>query len=102
VSETLQIVIGLILLVGVFILTQFIAGFRIRRAAAGVVRDLDRLKALDPDSAAELPYAKKSLLRIGLRDFRPKAVEALVKAEVLGQTAAGKYYLRKRPHELNL
>jgi hypothetical protein len=99
VADTLQIIIGIILLVGVYILTQYVVGYRIRRAAAGVVKDLERLKALEPGSAAELPYAKSNLLRIGLRDFRPKAVDALVKAEVVGITAAGKYYLIKRLHE---
>ncbi len=53
-SETLQIVIGIVLLVGVYILTQFVVGLRIKRAARGVVRDLDHLKAYDPATAAVL------------------------------------------------
>jgi hypothetical protein len=102
VSETLQIVIGVLCLIGVYILTQMVVGFRIRRAGTAIVADLERRKALDPASAADLPYAKTSLLRIGLRDFRPKALEAMVRAEVVGLTAGGKYYLKKRRHELNL
>ena len=53
-------------------------------------------------AAIELPYAKRNIFRIGLRDFRPKAVEALVQANLVGMTAAGKYYLKKRLDELNL
>jgi hypothetical protein len=101
-SETVQIIIGIILLVGVYILTQMVVGWRIKRAARGVVRDLDFKKAYAPESAIELPYAKSNLFRIGLRDFRPKSVAALVQAGVVAQTAAGKYFLKKRPQELNL
>ena len=101
-SETAQIIVGLILLVGVYILTQMVVGYRIKRAARGIVRDLDTRKAYAPESAIELPYARANLIRVGLRDFRPKAVNALVQGGVLGQTAAGRYFLKKRPQELNL
>jgi hypothetical protein len=100
-SETAQIIIGIILLIAVYLFTQMVVGFRIKRAARGVVRDLDFKKAYSPESAIELPYAKSNLFRIGLRDFRPKAVSALVQGGVLGQTAAGRYFLKKRPPELN-
>jgi len=100
-SETVQIVVGLLLLVGVYILTQMVVGYRIKRTARSIVRDLDFKKAYTPESAIELPYAKTNLFRIGLRDFRPKAVKALVQGGVVGQTATGKYYLVKKPHELN-
>jgi hypothetical protein len=100
-SETAQIVVGILLLVGVYVLTQAVVGYRIKRAARGVVRDLDLKKAYSPESAIELPYAKSNLFRIGLRDFRPKAVSALVQGGIIALTASGKYYLTKRPQELN-
>ena len=73
-SETVQIIIGLILLVGVYIFTQAIVGWRIRRTSKSILRDLDYKKAFDPAAAIELPYAKRNIFKIGLRDFRPKAV----------------------------
>ena len=100
-SETVQIVIGILLLVGVYILTQAVVGYRIKRAARGVVRDLDFKKAYSAETAIELPYAKSNLFRIGLRDFRPKAVAALAQGRIITQTATGKYFLTKRPQELN-
>ena len=99
--ETVQIVIGILLLVGVYILTQAVVGYRIKRAARGVVRDLDFKKAYSAETAIELPYAKPNLFRIGLRDFRPKAVAALVQGGIIAQTATSKYFLAKRPQELN-
>ena len=101
-SETVQIIFGIILLVGVYILTQIVVGWRIKRAARGVVRDLDFKKAYSPESAIELPYAKSNLFRIGLRDFRPKSAAAQVQAAAVAQTAAGKDDLKKRPQDLNL
>jgi hypothetical protein len=100
-SETVQIIIGILLLIGVYIFTQMVVGWRIKRAARGVVRDLDIKQAYSAESAIELPYAKSNFFRIGLRDFRPKAVSALVQGGILAQTAAGKYFLTKRPQELN-
>lgn len=101
-SETLQIIVGILALIVVYVLSQFVVGYRIRRAAAGVVKDLERRGALDPATAAELPYAKTNFLRIGLRDFRPKAVDALERSGIVGRTAAGRFYLKKRPEALKL
>jgi hypothetical protein len=101
-SETVQIIMGIILLVGVYVFTQMVVGYRIKRCARNIIRDLDLKKAYTAESAIELPYAKSNLFRIGLRDFRPKAVAALVQAGILAQTAGGRYFLTKRSHELNL
>ena len=100
-SETAQIIIGLLLLVGVYILTQMVVGYRIKRAARGIVRDLDFKKAYNPESEIELPYTKTNLFRIGLRDFRPKALEALIQGAIVGKTVTNKYYLKKRIQEVN-
>jgi hypothetical protein len=101
-SETVQIVIGLIVLVAVYILTQMVVGWRIRRTARAIILDLERRKALEPTSAAELPYERRNLLHIGLRDFRPKALAALVQGEIVGRTETGRYYLKKKLHDLKL
>jgi hypothetical protein len=99
--ETVQIILGIILLIGIYIFTQLVVGLRIKRAARGIVRDLDLKKAHTPESAIDLPYARTNFLRIGLRDFRPKALSALIQGEIVGKTPAGKYYLKKRTEELN-
>ena len=48
--ESLQIVIGLIVLVGVYLLTQVVVGYRIRRTARAIIQDLERRK--DPGAAS--------------------------------------------------
>lgn len=100
-SENLQIVIGIILLIGVYILSRIVVVRKLRSAARRIVRDLERQEARAPTSAAELPYAKKSIFNIGLRDYKPKALESLVNSGIVGMTAGGKYYLKKNSGDLS-
>jgi hypothetical protein len=60
------------------------------------VQNLERQEAFDPGSAVELPYAKANYFRIGLRDYRPKALESLIRGAIVGRTEDGKYYLIER------
>ena len=69
-SETAQIILGVLFLVVVFILTRIGMVWRIRRAGMFVVKDLENRGALEPDSAVDLPYARVRLIRMGMRDFR--------------------------------
>ncbi|MBW2310836.1 MAG: hypothetical protein JRF35_07145 [Deltaproteobacteria bacterium] len=85
----------------VFILTRIGIGHRIRRTATLIIQDLERREAFDPSSATELPYARPQYFRIGLRDYRPKALESLVQGGIVGRTENGKYYLTARPRIQN-
>lgn len=101
-ADVIQIVTGILLLVLIFIATRFGMAWRIKRACIFVIRDLERRGALGYASAVDLPYAKTELFRLGLRDFRPKAVQGLVQAGVIGMTEERKYFLIKRLEDLNL
>jgi hypothetical protein len=101
-TESMQIIVGVLFLILVFILTRYGIFLRIRGACKFVVKDLERRNALDPASAVELPYAKKSYFHIGLRDFRPKAVQSLLEGGVVAKTADEKYYLRVKPQDIQL
>ena len=48
--------------------------------------------ALTPETAVDLPYAGKNLLRIGLRDHRKMALNHLVLQQVVGQRYEERYY----------
>lgn len=99
-SEPIQILLGILFLIAVFALTRYGMVWRMKRALAFIIKDLDQRGAYGPDSAAELLYAKKNILRIGMRDFRPKVLENLVQGGIVGRTENGRYYLKKRPQEL--
>ncbi len=101
-SDIVQIILGLVFLILVFLITRYGIYVRVRRACARTVRDLEGQGAFDERSAVELPYAKSQFLRIGLRDFRPKAVESLIQGGIVGVTAEGKYFLKTRSYDLGM
>jgi hypothetical protein len=92
-SETAQIVFGLIFLALIFFLTRIFTGRKMGRVAQNIVTELQRRGASDQESAVPLAYEKRDWLTIGLRDYRPKALEALVSHGVVARTPAGRYYL---------
>ena len=85
---------------GVYILTRHFHSWRFSRAYVFIINDLKKRGALKPVSAVELPYAKKSMLRMGTRDYRPKALEHLAMKQIIGMTETGRYYLVVNPHDL--
>ena len=95
--DAMQITLGILFLILVFILTRYGITWRIKRAGRRIINDLERLGAQSPDSAVELPYMKQQLFRIGMRDFRPTAMQSLVEAGIVGMTGSGKYYLKMKP-----
>ena len=95
-SEGTQIIVGVILLIGVYMLTRRFHAWQMRRAYGNVLKDLEQKEAFNPSSAVELPYAKAGLFRMGTRDYRPKAVQYMTQTGVAVMTVDGKYYLRER------
>jgi hypothetical protein len=95
-NESGQIIIAICLLIAVYMLTRKVNTWRIKRAYMGIIKDLERKEAFDESSAITVPYARESIFRVGVRDFRPKALQFLVASGIVGITEAGKYYLKKR------
>ncbi len=66
-----------------------------RKACRFILDDLERQKAVAPDSAIELPYCRKQMLSFGLRDYRPDALNSLLKHDYIRVNEEGKFYLGK-------
>ena len=98
--EFIQIIVGVLFLILVFIATRYGIFLRIKSSCKFVIKDLERQKAFDAASAVALLYAKSRYFHIGLRDFRPKAVQSLLEGGVIGKTANEKYYLKVKPVDL--
>jgi hypothetical protein len=95
-SEFNQIITAISLLILVYLLTRKVNTWRIKRAYMGIIKDLEKREAFDETSAIALPYVSQSIFRVGMRDFRPKALQFLVASDIVGVTQAGKYYLKKK------
>jgi len=93
--EAVQIILAIIIVVLVFIVAKKIQGIKINRAFRIIINDLKQQGALGPLSAKTLPYASPVLFRIGLRDYRPRALKYLVLTEIVGVTEKGQFFLKK-------
>jgi hypothetical protein len=89
----MKIVLMVLIIIGFFILALRIAGWKTKRACDFILRDLQAKKAFDPASAVELSYSKTSMFHLGMRDYRPKALGALVKFGHIRMQEEGRYYL---------
>jgi hypothetical protein len=92
-SETVKVVLMVLLTVGAFIISRLIAGWQMNKAGESIIRDLEKKKAFDPESAVELPYCKTRMFRLGLKDYRPQAMGQLVSHGVVRLLEGEKYYL---------
>ena len=101
-SETVQIMLGVIFLLGCFVLTRYVVGWQMKRATGLIIRDLENQEAFDPITAIDLPYAKQNPLRMGMRNYHAKAVEYMMSEGVVGKTGGGKYYLRVKPSDTEM
>ncbi len=99
-NQTVEIVVGVGVLAAVYILTRHFHSWRFSRAYIFIINDLKKKGALNPDAAVDLPYARKSMLRLGTRDYRPKALEHLAMKQIVGITDSGRYYLMMDPKDL--
>ncbi len=99
-ADAMQITVGILFLILVFILTRYGIAWRIKRAGRRIINDLERLGAQGPGTAVELPYTKQQFIKIGMRDFKPTAMQSLIEAGIVGATGTGKYYLKMKPLDL--
>jgi hypothetical protein len=95
-SETYEIIIGIVIMIAVIALTRTYHAWKSRRAWVYIIEDLKAKSAFTPESAVELPYAKRNVLRIGIRDHRPSAMDQLVINNIVGRCDDGRYYLKAR------
>jgi hypothetical protein len=95
-NENGQIVVAVILLIAVYILSRKVQTWLVKRAYAKILKDLEGKGAAAPEAAVKLPYAKTGILNVGMKDYRPKALEFLVTHDLVGRTPEGTYFLKER------
>ena len=92
-SETIPIILGIGIMLIVIVLTRRYHAWKIKKAYLFIVEDLKAKGAFDLKSAVDLPYGRRNVLRIGLKDHRPTALKSLVLDKIVGISEDGKYYL---------
>jgi len=93
-NENIQIVLGIIFLIVVYILTRVLIMRKMNRIAKFIVDDLKNRGAIDEQTSVALPYAKAKAFNIGMRDYKPKTLESLIQNGVVGKAGDDKYYLK--------
>lgn len=93
--ESIQIIIGILSVLIVYLLVMLGTGWWTKRICLTIIKELEEREAVDASSAVALPYDKSINFKIGYRDYRPKALESLVLSEVVCKTFNGRYYLNK-------
>ena len=93
-DERLQMALVIGGLLCVLWVSRKVTMWRIKRTYLMIMSDLERKGAVDAETAVVLPYAKESILRVGMKDYRPRALEYLVSNNIVGITSEGKYYLK--------
>ena len=89
-----QISLVIVAASGILILVLQLAKRRMLKACEYVINDLKKRKAFDFASAVELPYCRNGAFRSIMKDYRPEAVKALVRNDVVRMLAGDRYYLR--------
>ena len=95
-SETTELILGIGALILVITLTRRYHAWRFKRAYMFIIDDLKNKGAYSAYSAVELPYTQRNLLKMGLRQHHPQALEHLIMENIVGQTEEGLYYLIKK------
>lgn len=93
--ETIKMIFFILFVIGGVFFALRIAGWKMKKASDLIINELRGKKAFDPSSAVELPYAKSSLFKIGLKDYRPGALQHLINKDIVRVSEGGKYYLRE-------
>lgn len=92
-SETTELIVGIAALIAVITLTRRYHAWRFKRAYIFIIDDLKKKGAYSAHSAVELPYAKRNLLKMGLRQHHPQALDHLLMENIVGTSEDGRYYL---------
>ena len=91
--ESMQIIFAIVIMLIVLALALLGVGWWMNRVCLKIIQELKNKGAVNATAAVTLPYAKTAFFRIGLRDYRPKALEALLINEVVNRTDNDQYYL---------
>ncbi len=90
----MEIILFIVVLIAAYLGTQWGVMRMTKRACRAIIKDLNSRRAYTAESAVSLPYAqKKGMFHIGLRDYKPHALQYLLHREMVRATDDGRFYL---------
>ena len=92
-GETGEIITAILVLGAAILLTRQFHAWKLKRAYLRIIEDLKSKGAHTPATAVDLPYARRSPLKFGVRDHRPTAMKGLLAENFVGITEDGRYYI---------
>ena len=100
----MYIITNILIIVGCLALAllaiRHIVGWQVGRAKKSILNELRYSQADSPERAVPLDYYKPIWQRIGVRDYRPFVLTALVQKGEIGKTREGKYYIARTENRL--
>jgi hypothetical protein len=91
----LQIPLLLVAIIIFYFLLLLIAGWGIRRYCFQIIAEMEEQRVFSAGSAVNLPDTRGNFFKMGLGNYRPKALQILLADKVVVKTGNGKYYLDK-------
>jgi hypothetical protein len=91
----LQIILLFAAAIIFFFLLMLIAGWGIRKYCFQIIAEMEEQKAFSSGSAVNLPDVRGNFFKMGLGNYRPKALNVLLADKIVIKTGGGKYYLDK-------
>jgi hypothetical protein len=91
----LQIILLIIAIIIFYFLLLLIAGWGIRRYCFKIIAEMEEQRAFSAGSAVNLPDTRGNFFKMGLGNYRPKALQILLADKVVVKSGSSKYYLNK-------
>lgn len=91
----LQIILLIVAIIIFYFLLLLIAGWGIRRYCFQIIAEMEEQRAFSAGSAVNLPDTRGNFFKMGLGNYRPKALQILLADGLVVKTGNGKYYLDK-------
>ena len=91
----LQIILLFAAIIVFYFLLLLIAGWGIRRYCFQIIAEMEEQRAFSAGSAITLPDARGNFFKMGMGNYRPKALNVLLADKIVVKTGSSKYYLDK-------
>ena len=91
----LQIILLIVAIINFYFLLLLIAGWGIRRYCFQIIAEMEEQRAFSAGSAVNLPDTRGNFFKMGLGNYRPKALQILLADKIVVKTGSSKYYLEK-------